>query len=143
MSRRRWPAASLVVAAGCVAACSGGGDRTSGTAETEQPTSDPTSDRALSGGEGTVFDETATAFSLALRTLPAEDRRAFAVGNNFFNDNWVTAPASTAGRDGLGPTFNAQSCSSCHFQDGRAQPPTPEDPTELGLLVRLSVPGPA
>ena len=30
---------------------------------------------------------------------------------------------STEGRDGLGPLFNAQSCSSCHFQDGRAQPP--------------------
>ena len=89
-----------------------------------------------------MVDQSSMAFSLPLRTLPAEDRRAFAVGNNFFNDNWVTAPASTAGRDGLGPTFNAQSCSSCHFQDGRAQPPTPEDPTELGLLIRLSVPGP-
>ena len=142
MSRRRWLAASLVVAAGGAAACSGGGDRTGATAETEQPTSDPTSDRALSGGEGTVFDETATAFSLALRTLPAEDRRAFAVGNNFFNDNWVTAPASTTSRDGLGPTFNAQSCSSCHFKDGRARPPAGADDPELGLLLRLSVPGP-
>ena len=35
--------------------------------------------------------------------LTPEERRAFAVGNNFFNDNWVTAPASTDGRDGLGP----------------------------------------
>ena len=49
-------------------------------------------------------------------TLDREERRAFAVGNNFFNDNWVTAPASTEGRDGLGPLFNAQSCSSCHIR---------------------------
>ena len=66
----------------------------------------------------------ATAFALPLRDpSTGEDRRAFAVGNSFFNDNWVTAPASTDGRDGLGPTFNAQSCSSCHFKDGRAEPP--------------------
>ena len=57
------------------------------------------------------------------RSCRAAERRAFAVGNSFFNRNWVTAPASTTGRDGLGPTFNAQSCSSCHFKDGRAQPP--------------------
>ena len=81
------------------------------------------SELALSGGDGTVFDTSATAFALPLRGLSTADRRAFAVGNNFFNDNWVTAPASTEGRDGLGPTFNAQSCSSCHFHDGRAEPP--------------------
>jgi CxxC motif-containing protein (DUF1111 family) len=63
------------------------------------------------------------------------------VGNNFFNDNWVTAPASTTARDGLGPLFNAQSCSSCHFKDGRAEPPSVESPEERGLLLRLSVVG--
>ena len=66
---------------------------------------------------------------------------AFAVGNNFFNDNWVTAPASTDGRDGLGPLFNAQSCSSCHFRDGRGKPPEDDDDPERGMLVRVSVPG--
>ncbi len=89
-----------------------------------------------------MFDTSATAFALPLRDLSILDRRAFAVGNNFFNDNWVTAPASTEGRDGLGPTFNAQSCSSCHFHDGRAEPPESIDDPELGLLLRLSVPGP-
>lgn len=54
----------------------------------------------------------------------------------------MTAPASTTARDGLGPVFNAQSCSSCHFRDGRAQPPAgPEDP-ERGLLLRIGVAGP-
>ena len=72
-------------------------------------------------------------------TLPAEDRRAFAVGNSFFNRNWVRAPASTTGRDGLGPTFNAQSCSSCHLHDGRGRPPADERDPERGLLLRLSV----
>ena len=90
-----------------------------------------------------MFDESGNAFAQSARTLTPEERRAFSVGNNFFNDNWVTAPASTEGRDGLGPLFNAQSCSSCHFHDGRGQPTAdPADP-KLGLLLRLSVPGTA
>jgi CxxC motif-containing protein (DUF1111 family) len=99
---------------------------------------DTDGDRALSGGEGTVDDVTQSAFALALKTLPSADRRAFQVGNSIFNRNWVTAPASATGRDGLGPTFNAQSCSSCHLHDGRGRPPDgPRDP-ERGLLLRLS-----
>jgi len=95
---------------------------------------DEDGDRSLSGGAGTVVDTSPNAFALALKTLSSADRRAFAVGNSFFNRNWVQAPASAAGRDGLGPTFNAQSCSSCHLHDGRGRPPSgPGDP-ERGLL---------
>ena len=94
----------------------------------------------LSGGEGTVSDTSPLAFSLALRGLPSDLRRGFAVGNAFFNDNWVVAPASTEGRDGLGPLFNAQSCSSCHLRDGRGRPPETGE-RMLSMLVRLSVPG--
>lgn len=97
--------------------------------------------RAESGGAATVDNTGANAFAQPSPGLSDEERRAFVVGNNFFNDNWVTAPASTTARDGLGPLFNAQSCSSCHFKDGRGAPPSDEDPEELGLLLRLSVPG--
>ena len=90
---------------------------------TRRGTTDAAVGEARSGGSATVFNESANAFALGIPTLDRADRRAFAVGNSFFNDNWVTAPASTEGRDGLGPLFNAQSCSSCHFHDGRAQPP--------------------
>ena len=96
-------------------------------------------DRARSGGAGTVDDATGLAFALALENLPSRDRRAFAVGNSFFNRNWVRAPASAAGRDGLGPTLNAQSCSSCHLHDGRGRPPADARDPERGLLLRLSV----
>lgn len=99
--------------------------------------------RALSGGAGsTIFDTTAEAFSRSSPDLTPKQRRAFAVGNSIFNRNWVTAPASTTGQDGLGPTFNAQSCSSCHFKDGRARPPSRKRMPKLGLLLRLSAPGP-
>ncbi len=92
-----------------------------------------TSAEARSGGDATVFVAGRNAFGQPIDTLTREERRAFAVGNNFFNDNWVTAPASTEGRDGLGPLFNAQSCSSCHEFDGRGAPPMAADDPERGL----------
>jgi CxxC motif-containing protein (DUF1111 family) len=119
-------AAALVV---LVAAC--GGD--DGDAKTPTP-----EQLALQGGEGTVQNAGKGAFAQPMPHLTKEERRNFFTGNSFFNDNWVTAPASTEGRDGLGPIFNAQSCSSCHFKDGRGQPPSsPDDPTR-GLLIRVS-----
>jgi CxxC motif-containing protein (DUF1111 family) len=94
----------------------------------------------LAGGETTVFEAGNQAFSLAARNLKGARRDDFFVGNAFFKRNWVTAPASTTGIDGLGPTFNANACAACHFMDGRGAPPD-GDEAFLGLLVRLSVPG--
>ena len=93
---------------------------------------------ARSGGDATVFVAGRNAFGQPIDSLTREERRAFAVGNNFFNDNWVTAPASTEGRDGLGPLFNAQSCSSCHEFDGRGAPPLSADDPERGLARSAS-----
>ena len=95
---------------------------------------------AESGGETTAFTATRNAFSLSARNLTREERRTFEVGDSFFDQNWVTAPSSTPARDGLGPTFNAASCSSCHGLDGRARPPLSDDDPERGLLIRLSLP---
>ena len=94
------------------------------------------------GGATTAFSAGSNAFELSARNLANEERRIFEVGDSFFNQNWVTAPASTEARDGLGPTFNAQSCSSCHTRDGRAKPPDDDDDPERGLLLRLSIAGP-
>lgn len=129
---------------GLAAACSDGGgnagsDRRAGTSE-PAPADGPTdAQRERQGGDGTVFLAGADAFAQPMPGLDGQDRRTFAVGNSFFNQNWVTAPASTEGRDGLGPIFNAQSCSSCHFKDGRGRPPEDADDPERGLLIRLSV----
>ena len=94
------------------------------------------------GGDTTAFSSGKNAFELSARNLTNEERRMFEVGDSFFNQNWVTAPASTDARDGLGPVFNAQSCSSCHSHDGRSKPPDGPDDPERGLLFRLSIPGP-
>jgi len=100
------------------------------------PRPEPNED--LSGGDTTVFDTSRNAFALSARNLSFDDRGRFMVGNSFFNQNWVAAPASTEARDGLGPLFNAPSCSACHFKDGRAAPPTAEDPDAVGLIFRLT-----
>lgn len=93
------------------------------------------------GGETTAFTANRNAFSMSARNLNTGEKRVFEVGDSFFEQNWVTAPASTEARDGLGPTFNALSCSSCHVLDGRGRPPTDHDDPERGLLIRLSIPG--
>ena len=105
------------------------------------PAPAPVEDVALLGGATTVFDITPNAFGLSARNLHREDKSQFFVGNSFFNQGWVAAPASTTARDGLGPLFNAQACSSCHFKDGRAQPVNDDHTPGLAMLFRLSVPG--
>ena len=95
---------------------------------------------SLAGGAATVQANTRQAFGQPLPRLTADQETRFFVGNSFFNRNWVSAPASTAARDGLGPLFNARSCSACHLHDGRGRPPLPGEEM-LSMLVRLSVPG--
>jgi CxxC motif-containing protein (DUF1111 family) len=138
LTDRRRPLATLCVVA-LLAACSdGSGDPSSSEEGSPGPSA---AELAAQGGDATVEVAGSQAFGQPLPGMSGQDQRTFAVGNSFFRDNWVTAPASTEARDGLGPIFNAQSCSSCHFQDGRARPPEGPDDPERGLLVRVSVPG--
>ncbi len=96
---------------------------------------------ALLGGGATIDDSTRDAFSRPLPGLSRQEKRLFFVGNSFFNQSWVAAPASTTARDGLGPLFNSRSCAGCHFKDGRGRPPLQEGESPTGLLLRLSVAG--
>jgi CxxC motif-containing protein (DUF1111 family) len=90
------------------------------------------------GGALTVSEVGPDAYGMPGPTLPEGTRTAFLVGNSFFNRSWVAAPASVVDRDGLGPLFNARSCSTCHLHDGRGRPPEAGE-TAVSLLVRLSV----
>jgi CxxC motif-containing protein (DUF1111 family) len=81
------------------------------------------------------------AFSLAAANLTQGEVRVFFFGNRLFNTNWVVAPASTDGFDGLGPLFNRVSCSGCHLRDGRGEAPAGPDDEMLSALVRLSLEG--
>lgn len=95
----------------------------------------------LSGGETTIFTQGVNAFGIQASNLKGDNALFFFTGNSLFNQNWVTAPASTTARDGLGPFFNARACSTCHFRDGRGRAPEIVGEINHGLLLRLSTPG--
>ena len=114
----------LAVAPGCDG---GGGGRESAA------------DRARSGGTGTVDDATGVAFALALETLPNKDRRAFAVGNSFFNRNWVARAGLDDGPRRARPDLQRAVVLVVSLHDGRGRPPADERDPERGLLLRLSV----
>lgn len=97
----------------------------------------------LLAGKTTVNDQSPNAFGNPIPQLKGFDELNFFAGNSAFRDNWVTAPAATTARDGLGPLFNARSCGACHFKDGRGRPPRFKGEKETGFLLRLSIPGSA
>ncbi|WP_428467558.1 di-heme oxidoredictase family protein [Photobacterium minamisatsumaniensis] len=93
-----------------------------------------------SGGNTTVRKSGPNAFSLPAANLPLSKRLDFSVGNSFFRNPWVQAPATTDARDGLGPLFNTNGCQNCHIKDGRGHPPESGDSNAVSMLVRLSIP---
>jgi CxxC motif-containing protein (DUF1111 family) len=95
---------------------------------------------ALSAGSATVRKADQNAFSLPSANLSPSRRLDFSVGNSFFRNPWVTAPATTTARDGLGPLFNTNACQNCHIKDGRGHPPAPGAQSAVSMLVRLSIP---
>ena len=70
--------------------------------------------------------------------LSAEQQLDWAVGRSFAHKPWVSAPATTTARDGLGPWFNANSCLGCHPGNGQGQLPE-HGP---GLILRLPADSP-
>ncbi|AIG02639.1 lipoprotein [Pseudomonas fluorescens] len=95
---------------------------------------------ARSGGSTTVRKTDQNAFSLPSANLAPTRRLDFSVGNSFFRNPWVIAPATTTARDGLGPLFNTNACQNCHIKDGRGHPPLPQASNAVSMLVRLSIP---
>lgn len=99
----------------------------------------PLQDTPNTGGDGTVEQPDTNAYSLPQGNLSMTKRLDFSVGNSFFRNPWVEAPASTTARDGLGPLFNTNSCQGCHIKDGRGHPPGVDEPP-VSLFLRLAVP---
>lgn len=60
--------------------------------------------------------------ALALPAAPAMalDQLDVKMGKALFKRPWTPAPTTTQADDGLGPLFDARSCSSCHPGSGRA-----------------------
>lgn len=92
-----------------------------------------------SGGKTSVSRVDNDAFSLPAANLSFEGRLDFNVGNSFFRNPWVIAPASTTARDGLGPLFNTNGCQNCHIRDGRGHLPASAEDNAVSLLIRVSM----
>jgi CxxC motif-containing protein (DUF1111 family) len=95
---------------------------------------------ALSAGSFTTAESGPNAYAVPIATLDKERAEAFIKGKEQFNEAWVFAP-EPGGVWGLGPTFNEDRCAHCHENNGRARAPEQGQEAQLGLLVRLSIPG--
>ncbi|MBQ0797183.1 di-heme oxidoredictase family protein [Zhongshania sp.] len=87
----------------------------------------------LAGGSFTIASRGRQSLQRPQPKLSAEQQLEWAVGKSFATQAWVSAPATTTARDGLGPLFNANSCSSCHIRNGQGRLPE----NGLGLILRL------
>lgn len=76
-------------------------------------------------------------------TPSPSERLSHSFGASLFNQPWVSAPSTTHDRDGLGPLFNAHSCSSCHHSLGRGVLPNESTDQIGGLIFRLTGDTPA
>ncbi len=87
-----------------------------------------------------INNQTGEAFGFEIQGLSTLETALFGTGNSLFSQSWVSSPASTTARDGLGPTFNARACANCHFEDGRGTPLI-NGVNSSGFLMRISLPG--
>ncbi len=92
------------------------------------------------GGDTGVSITSAESYSKPSSNLTALRKGDFFVGNAFFKQPWVIAPASTDSRDGLGALFNVAACQSCHIKDGRGHAPMTSSDDADSLLIRLAMP---
>jgi CxxC motif-containing protein (DUF1111 family) len=89
--------------------------------------------RPFAADRGTSTEIARNAYGHALANLPSERWDDVRAGKALFVTTWVAPGAGAAERaargpsskvrEGLGPRFNASSCQSCHFRDGRGPPP--------------------
>jgi CxxC motif-containing protein (DUF1111 family) len=85
---------------------------------------------ALSGGSATNRSTlNRNAFSQPSANLSFEQRADFFVGNGLFRRNWVIAPSSTQGADGLGPLYTPVAARAATSRTaGGIRPPGPTTP---------------
>lgn len=95
----------------------------------------------LTPGVG-LGDDARLVFSRPIPGLSDAERLDFQLGRALFERPWVAAPASTDSADGLGPLYNARSCSGCHPRNGRGLAPGQDGRAPVALVLHLSVPPP-
>ncbi len=89
-------------------------------------------------GKFSVGNYNYQAFGVKLSGISFDKVVDFGIGDRLFSRTFSS-------KTGLGPRFNAQACSNCHFRDGRGKPlagsTSDEGSVSKGFLMRLSVEG--
>ncbi len=97
------------------------------------------SERYPAGQHSAGQSKQRNSFDHASPLLDMETKLDFKIGQAIFEKIWVFAPSSTTASDGLGPLYNARSCSRCHEKNGRGILKE-EGKTSPALFLRLSTP---
>jgi len=72
-----------------------------------------------------------------LQTTPSAQ---IVLGESLFNTVWAPAGAPAVARHGLGPLFNAASCTACHANGGPGKGPTADGAVPAALVIELQTP---
>jgi CxxC motif-containing protein (DUF1111 family) len=78
------------------------------------------------------------AFSQPISHMSYEEEDSFILGKSFFTIPWVEAPSATTARDGIGPLFSANTCKTCHPNNGAGLALDKNGEMSRSLLLRLS-----
>lgn len=89
------------------------------------------SDEARQGGDLTVDDRTAEAFTHPAPGLTADPQNAFTLGRSAFLFHWPPPV--------LGPLFNADGCGNCHRGNGRGLSQIGNGALQSQALIRVSL----
>ncbi len=92
-------------------------------------------------GEAKILSSKKSKTLLTKSATPLDDDAYdfFILGKSFFRIPWVEAPSATTARDGLGPLFNANTCLSCHPNNGRGVLYNKKGQFARSLIPKLSI----
>jgi CxxC motif-containing protein (DUF1111 family) len=88
-------------------------------------------EQALPASSFSNDDAGSSAYLHPVATLDAKQAELFALGHKMFNNRWAFFWFENA-EFGRGPTSNAQSCATCHFNNGRGLAPGTETAVRRG-----------
>ncbi len=84
-----------------------------------------------------LFGAGSKIYTKAQKNLDDDNYDAFILGRSFFKIPWVEAPSATTARDGLGPLFNANTCSTCHIRNGRGYGRYEDGQLDRSVIIKL------
>lgn len=79
-------------------------------------------------------------FDKPLAGLNDEEQDQMVIGRSFFVIPWVEAPSATTARDGLGPLFNSNTCTGCHFKRSSKDVLTKDGNVSKHIIFKLGRP---